>query len=64
VAEHLAVLSGQTPSAWCLRPEYVLPEAIPKAANERTIADTPAALRKRNLFCGPALMKLFAVLPA
>ena len=68
MAEYLANLSGQPTPAWCLRSEFFLDEPLifggSAAARETSIAETPGAFSKRQLFCGRSLAKLFALLDA
>ena len=66
LAEHMANLSGQPAPAWCQRQEFFLAEPLymcGPAARERTLAETPAAFRRRLFFCVRVLVKLFAFLP-
>lgn len=65
LAEYLANLAGVAPPAWCLRPEFVLPEPVflgGRHSREHVRKDTPGPFRRRNLFCGPVLTKLRMVL--
>lgn len=64
-AEHLAHLSGQAPPAWVEAPEFFLAEPVflgGPHSRQRLLAEAPAAFRRRLLFCGPPLAKLFAIL--
>ncbi|WP_143018358.1 hypothetical protein [Belnapia rosea] len=64
-AEHLAHLSGQAPPVWAEAPEFFLTEPVYLGgphSRERLLAEAPAAFRRRLLFCGPPLGKLFAIL--
>ena len=66
LAEYMANLSAQPAPGWCERPEFFLLEPFVvggAAARERTVAETPAAFRRRLFFTGRALAKLFAFLP-
>jgi len=65
MAEYLANLSGQPAPEWCLRPEFSLDEPLffgGAKARDTAISETPAAFRKRQLFTGRSLSKLFALL--
>lgn len=64
MAEHLAHLSNQPCPQWCLKPCYFLdtPVYFGRAHSRACMMrDTPAAFRRRHLFCGKPLIKLFEV---
>lgn len=65
MAEHLARMSAQHPPSWAEKPPYFLDQPAffgGSAARERTIAETPAAFRRRLLFCGRVLITLTTAL--
>jgi len=67
MCEHLANLSARQPPDWCLRQEFFLQEPVfigGPAGMKTKLVETPAAFRKRLLFCGPALEKLWVILDA
>lgn len=64
-AEHLAHLSGQVSPVWAEAPEFFFTEPVYLGgphSRERLLVEAPAAFRRRLLFCGPPLQKLFAIL--
>ena len=64
-AEHLAHLSGQASPVWAEAPEFFFQEPVYLGgphSREQLLVETPAAFRRRLLFCGPPLQKLFALL--
>lgn len=66
LAENLAILSGQEPPEWTTKEAYFLKEPVyagGKRSQSHLLADTPSAFRRRLLFCGPSLSKLFKLHP-
>ncbi|EKV26849.1 hypothetical protein C882_2072 [Caenispirillum salinarum AK4] len=64
MAEHLAALAGRAAPDWCREPVFFLdaPHVMAGAHADAIMrAQTPPAFARRNLFCGPVLLKLEAV---
>jgi len=67
LSEQLAVLCGKQPPAWSEKKEFFLKTPVflgGEAFRPRAVEETPSAFRRRLLFCGPTLQKLFAVTKA
>jgi hypothetical protein len=67
MAEHLATLARMDPPGWSQDPSSFLTEPVfsyGRNARRFVIAETPAAFRRRLLFCGTVLDKLHAVAKA
>lgn len=66
MAEYLAGLAGLPPPGWSSKDVYYL-DAPAFAGGRRAqgwlLAETPAAFRRRLLFCGPALARFFREKP-
>lgn len=66
LAENLALLTGSQPPAWTEEEIYFLKEAVILGgtnSREYIIAETGSAFRRRHLFCGQSLSKLFKMRP-
>lgn len=66
LAENLATISGQQPPDWSEKEAYFLREPVyvgGRRSRGHLTSDTPAAFRRRLLFCGPSLSKLFKIHP-
>lgn len=66
LAENLALLAGLQPPEWTEEAIYFLKEPIffgGPNIREHIINETDSAYRRRLLFCGPSLTKLFLMKP-
>lgn len=64
MAEHLCMLARRPPPEWSQHPDTFLNDVVVLGgdnARAGTIASTPSAFRRRLLFCGPVLEKLWAM---
>lgn len=66
LAENLALLTGSQPPAWTEEEAYFLKEPVVLGganSREHIMAETGSAFRRRLLFCGSSLSKLFKMRP-
>lgn len=65
MAEYMANLANVPPPAWCNDKDHFLDEAVFTCGEKSAslfLAETPAAFRRRNLFCGRAAENLTSLL--